>query len=663
MAPGETLTTTGSGAQASAFERLRAWGGRVGPPAATSAVPFLLIIYLAFQGGGYDAIVRGEVGVAVWWLVLLGAVVGLLPAARLTTAGWTGIGLVGALAAWTALGISWSESSERSTIELARVLTYLGVLILALGVQGRDGLRRTITATGSALALVGLLALLSRLQPQLFPGGNETADVLEIARARLNYPVDYWNGLAALMAIGVPLLLVAAIEARRLLAQALATAAIPVMALTCFYTLSRGGVLEMVVAVTVVLALYPRRLGAAPTVAVALAGSALLIAAATQRNALEDGLTTATAQREGDEMLAIVLIVCVGVGLLRAALGLAARHGVGPRPRPSRRQSQIALGAIAAVVVAGALAAGAPERVSNAWQTFKEPAGPAAGDTSGRFESASGNGRYQYWQGAVDANATDPLVGIGPGSYEFYWAREGTLPGFIRDAHSLYFETFGELGLIGLVLVLSPILALLGFGARRSLRARPESRPWMAAATAAAATFAAAAAVDWVWELAVIPVVFLCLVAAMLGHRDEEQASAGPAPRGGWRTRLGLALLTVPALIGIGIPLLGARQVEASQEDFQESQLPAALEHAREAGELQPWAATPPLQQALVLEGAGELDAAAAAAVEATREEPTNWRTWYVLSGIEEARGDAAAAAEAHDRAAALNPRSALFAQ
>ena len=45
----------------------------------------------------------------------------------------------------------------------------------------------------------------------------------------------------------------------------------------------------------------------------------------------------------------------------------------------------------------------------------------------------------------------------------------------------------------------------------------------------------------------------------------------------------------------------------------------------------------PETQQALVLERSGELAAAATAASDATRSEPTNWRTWLLLSGIEAA--------------------------
>ena len=62
-----------------------------------------------------------------------------------------------------------------------------------------------------------------------------------------------------------------------------------------------------------------------------------------------------------------------------------------------------------------------------------------------------------------------------------------------------------------------------------------------------------------------------------------------------------------------------------------------------------------------MLELQGGLGAAAEQAGQATRREPTNWRTWYVLSQIEEAQGDREAARAAYDRARELNPRSSLF--
>ena len=77
---------------------------------------------------------------------------------------------------------------------------------------------------------------------------------------------------------------------------------------------------------------------------------------------------------------------------------------------------------------------------------------------------------------------------------------------------------------------------------------------------------------------------------------------------------------------------------------------------------MQPYAATPRLQRALVLEQAGALARAAAAARAATVQEPTNWRTWFTLARIDARRGEAAAAVQSLRHARRLNPRSPLMA-
>src|SRR5690242_1287634 len=87
---------------------------------------FALVAYLALRGGGYDTVVRSEVGVAVWWIVLLGAAAGVLPA-RIRRDGLVTIGLLAAFTVWVGLAATWSESAERTVVELGRLAAYLGV--------------------------------------------------------------------------------------------------------------------------------------------------------------------------------------------------------------------------------------------------------------------------------------------------------------------------------------------------------------------------------------------------------------------------------------------------------------------------------------------------------------------------------------------------------
>ena len=636
----------------------------LGPVLAGSVLPFALVVYLALKGGGYDPLVYSQVGIAAWWLVLLGALVGVLPLARIRPAGWLGLGLLTAFAAWTALGIGWSESAGRSVAELGRVAGYLGVFALALAVQGRDGVQRMLKAVAAAIALVGALALLSRLHPAWFPT-DETARALGVARERLNYPLNYWNGLAALMAIGIPLALAVAAHARTLAARALAAAAVPVLALTAFYTLSRGGIAAAAAGVIALLALYPRRLALLPTLLPAGAGAAILIAGGIQREALADGLHTAPARAQGDEMLAMTLVVCAGVALVQVAIGLAARHGLGPRSRVSRRRSAALLGVAAAAALAVTLAVGLPEEASDRWDEFKEPGSPGRGLE--RLESAQGSFRYQVWDSALDANATDPITGIGPGGFEYWWARHKTVDTFVRDAHSLYLETLGELGIVGFALILTLIGTVLVVGSRRALRSSENGRAMLAGATAGCFAFAVAAAVDWVWELSVLPIAFLLLSAAILGPtRARRRGTRGASRTGRSRAlpiaiRCGLVAVAGGSLVAIAIPMAGTAFVRESQEDAHADALGPALDDARDAQSVEPFAARPRLQQALVLELAGDLDGAAAAARDAIGKERANWRNWLVLSRIEAERGRAAQAVDAYRKARSLNPRSALF--
>ena len=160
-----------------------ALAARVDAPAiAAWTLAFALVAYLALSNGGYDTVVRSQVGVAVWWIVLLGALAGVLPA-RVGRAGWVAIALLAGFALWTGLAIGWSESAERSAIELGRVATYLGVLVLAIALQGRTAARHTINGLACAIGLVTLLAVLSRLHPQWFPDNDHVEFLGAAARA------------------------------------------------------------------------------------------------------------------------------------------------------------------------------------------------------------------------------------------------------------------------------------------------------------------------------------------------------------------------------------------------------------------------------------------------------------------------------------------------
>jgi hypothetical protein len=355
------------------------------------------------------------------------------------------------------------------------------------------------------------------------------------------------------------------------------------------------------------------------------------------------------------------------VTLLQVAMGLAARHLERPAwLAPGRRMTALRALTLFAVVAVGA---GIPGQIDDRWQEFKAPAATATTGSQdnvfSRLQAANGNGRYEFWQSARDANATAPWKGIGPGTFEFWWSRHATTPSFVRDAHTLYLETLAETGIVGLALLGGLLAFLLATAIARSRRAPVELRIAIAAAVGGLAAFLTSAAFEWVWEMAAIACVVMALGAVIVAGRalDDVGESSPAAPRRRLVPRAVLVVLAAVALGAIAVPMAGALATRDSRDAASEGKLVAALEDARTAQRLQPAAATPHLQQALVLEEAGALKDAATAARAATAEEPTNWRTWFVLARIEARRGQAAAAVAALRKARSLNPRSPLLAR
>jgi len=614
---------------------------------------FGLVFYLSMEGGGYDLLVRNQVGIAVWWIVVVGVVVGALPVRRPNRLVLVAGGLLLGFVVWTALSLFWTESQERTVNELSRVLVYLGVFGLAFLIRGSRGMRHMVAAVGAAIALVGLIALGSRLQPDLISGGPP-AEFLVGAESRLSYPINYWNGLAELIAIGLPLVFYMAISSKSLVVRVAASGVLPALALALFFTFSRSGTGAAIAGVLVFIAFTSDRIKAIPTVLIASLGSVLLVVAASSKDALEDGLTGAVAQSQGDDILIVTAAVCLATALIGGGINWMLTDFNRPRwMSPSRRGSQVIVAGGLIAILLVAIAAGGPGKVSENWSEFKSATTP--GNESSRLASSSGNGRYQYWQSATDQMKTAPVGGTGSGTFEYWWSRNGDLPGFIRDTHSLYFQTLGELGVVGLLLLLGFIGVVLVGGAYRTIITSRERRPQIAAALAGCTAFCLAAGFDWTWQLAAIPVAFLLLAAAMLNREDSETRRVAALR---WYGRVAVALFGLVALVAIAIPLASTTEVKNSQDQADSGNLPAALSSARTAIDIQPSAATPYLQEALVLELQGDLDQAVMAAQTATENEPTNWRTWIVLSRIEAERGRVPASLDAYREARRLNPRA-----
>jgi hypothetical protein len=620
---------------------------------ATWIFGFGVIVYLGLEGGGFDPLVHDQVGIAVWWIFLLAAAVGAIPRLKPSRRALVALGFLLAFVAWTALSLRWTESTGLTAADLARVLLYLGVFAIALGLRASAEPRRVLGAVASAIVLLTGLALLSRLHPAWFPHADQTANFLPESRERLSYPLNYWNGLGALIAIGIPLVLWFATSARSHLMRGLAAAGFPAMCLTIFFTLSRGSIVAATIGVAIYLAFVRDRLPKFVALGVGVVGAAILVAIAAAHHSVREGLVDSTARSQGNELLLITVIVCVVVGL--AVVATTGWLESERRPRWtyfSRRAAQGVLAGAIVVLAVVFLAAGGPHRASDGWHEFRH--GEGAGFGTQRLNSFSGESRYLLWRSALAENASKPLTGTGSGTFSLWWTRDARGSESVQDAHSLYLQTLGELGIVGFLLLAGFLLTALIGGGIASVRAGPDQASVLAAALGGTASFCVTAAVDWTWQIPVIPVSMLLLAAVLCGAGGAWH----PLP---WPPRLAAVVVGLVVIFAIALPLAATSLVRSSQDNARAGNLQAALTDAKSAQNVQPGAGEPRLQEALVLELMNNLDGAAEAAREATDKVPTDWRNWLVLSRIEAERGHAAGSVHAYRKARSLDPLSPLF--
>jgi hypothetical protein len=623
-----------------------------------------LMLYLGLDGGGYDLVVRSDAGIAVWWVLLIGSLMGLLPASRPGRAGTAAVVLFAAFAGWSTASTLWSLSSERSLDEASRLAAYAGVLWLAFVTFGERerALRHVAGALSLAIVAIAALALLGRLQPGLFSGAAATGTALPGVRARLSWPLNYWNALGALVALGLPLLLALATTARTAWARSAAAAAIPAVVLCGYLTFSRGSAIAGGLALLIFIVLSPRRIPRVATGLICAAGAAVLVAETVHRHAIENGLTTSAASTQGGSLLLLVVVVCLVVGAAQFGLTFAFdRIGRLSRLSVPVRPARVATAVAVVLVIAAAVVLGAPHRLDHAYQVFKNPNGANVhSDTIARFTALSGNGRYTYWKTAINALPGHWLSGFGVGTFQLVWLPRAPLYNYIVNAHSLYVETVTEVGLIGLMLLVAFFVTVLVVVIRAIARVEPTTRCFAAAAAAGCVAFMFSAGFDWIWQVPVVPVAFLLLVAAVI---TPVAASVPGSRRARTRlaTRAGAVVLSAACLGLIGTPLAMTAAVRRSQADVNAGHPTAALAAARTAINIEPGAATPEMQAALVLELQGRFSDAVIYARQATTNEPQNWDAWLVRSRLEAESGHPGLALYAFDRAHSLNRESPLF--
>jgi hypothetical protein len=610
-------------------------------------VPAALACALAYDGGGYSIESRSTWAIGTWWLLGLACALGWSPARKQAGEALAVGTMAAAFALLTLASALWAANDADAFSEFNRVSFYIGAFGLTTFVAVRVPLERLADGIAVGLAAVSALALLSRVAPGLVSDRGLDEAFPEFA-SRLSHPIGYWNGLAILVALAVPLLLRAAAAPGPKMSRGLAVAPLPAIATTIYLASSRGGFATAAIGALAYLALSHVRWRVLGALVASVAGSAIPLATLLLQSEFVNAPTEASTSTRGWVGL-MVLLGCVSASVVYGALAALSSGRTAPRP----------LGiAVAGAAVALGLAAVVAADPVRQLQAFKQPPATTRAadvDLRSHLVSAEGSGRWQFWEAAVDAWREKPLHGHGAGSYEAWWAQHGTIPVFVRDAHSLYLETFAELGVLGLALLAAFAVAVILCVTRR-LRLLPAMRAeTVAAAFAVVAAYAVAAGIDWVWELPAVTVVAAACLGIALSPRAREVAP---------RRMIARAALTAVAMLAIvaqAIPYLSDDRIRASQSAAAAGDLRRALSAARDARDMQPWSPDPWLQLALVHEQRGELEPARRAIARATAEDRNDWRLWLVAARVQTKLGEITLARSSLRRAIRLNPRSPLF--
>ncbi len=449
------------------------------------------------------------------------------------------VALIG-FATWTLVSGSWSGASARATFEYNRTLLYVVVFVL-IGVLGRSAMRARLLLYGLTVVSVGIsvAAAATWLLPNLLPLASD------VARERLSWPTSYWNAAGLIAALGLvwsSSLTCSSIEPARV--RVLAAMAAPLSAATLIFTVSRGA--AGVAALGLVLAVVTMRSWATPggvaTLVPSITLSVIVALGVTGLNVQKPG---ASAVNTGHRAAVLLLSVALGAAALRIALLRLDTRLAGASAPWTRSQFRAALGAAAALLVLAFLTLGGPRAVRTAVHKFVAPETQGVSGTlpaSQRLTQLGSNGRIDEWRVAWnDGFLRHPLDGTGAGTYATLWTRHA--PSFRRvlNAHSLYIEELGELGIIGGGLLIVIIASMLVALARR---ARGTEREAWAPLLVGSVMWAVHAGVDWDWQMPAITAWFFAAGALALAA-PLDRARRETQPRLRFSIGLGCLLLTL----------------------------------------------------------------------------------------------------------------------
>jgi O-antigen ligase len=492
---------------------------------AVGALIAAMTVYLGFNAGGFFPAAPAVVVIALCLLTVLGVMLVSRPFEGFTPGLLVPLGLLTGFAIWVLASALWSDATGRALIEFDRVLLYLlAFAFFGMLVPGKRRLEWGLRGFVVAAVAICAAGWVTRVAADVWP---ISADVMP---ERLSFPLTYWNAMGLLGALAIVACVhLASSRREERWVRALSAAATPLLASTLLLTYSRASLALVPIGILLyALIARPRRLIAALGAIVLPVGVAL---AATYRadKVSSSHFASPAAIGQGHKLALIVVLCMLVAGGLRALMTIEIdrrlEHWIPPVFEP-RTLWAAALGGVALLLVV-AVAAGAPHWIGSQYDQFVH--GDDVGhheDPRARLTSAGNNGRIPQWEVALKAFEAEPLHGEGAGTYQLAWARHRPYRFTVIDAHSLYVEVLGELGVVGFLLIGGTLVAI-AIGLARRLRG--EERQVYAAVLVLGLVWAAHAGVDWDWEMPAVTAWLFALAGLGLAKPVDDRPAPGMA--------------------------------------------------------------------------------------------------------------------------------------
>jgi hypothetical protein len=586
------------------------------------------------------------------------------------------VALFAALAALTALSVTWAEVPSLAYVEAGRTLAYLAVF--AAAVAGARLAPRATPAVVTGIVLAATAAVLYALAARIWPGSIGESEISN----RIGQPFQYWNAVGSTAALAVPgLLWLGTRRGAPVAGRVLAYPALGAAILALLLTQSRGAVAAAIAGTLLWLAIVPLRLRALSLIALAGAAAAPVAAWGLSK----DGFSTPAEPLSVKESIAgefgllvlLMLLVLVVAGVL---VNVGLQRGVPPL-QVRRRIGIVALVVAAAVPLAaftsvafsdGGIGGAIGDRVD---QLTSESQTSPTDEGAGRLTQASST-RGKYWREAGRVFEDRPFSGLGAGNFQTARLRHRTDTSVTRHAHGFVPQTLADLGIVGVAISTLLLLAWLVAAARATglhPRRNGARRDWdadrlaLVAATLMAIVFGLQSAIDWTWF--VPGPTAMALVAggfvagrAPLGQPDPAIAlPAVPSPP----RLLAAAGVLVAAIVtawAIWQPEASDRQIRDALRLSDAGQLDQAIAKTDDAADSNPLSSDPLLTRAAIETQAGREGDARRTLEAAVLKFPGEPESWYRLAAFQLGTLDQPSKAGATVRAAIyLDPKNAKY--